>query len=111
MSGLQQKGVVRWALATVNDGAVLEPCDVSRADGKRSNGLTLNPRSLGPVTNMGGHIDSTCFRKRVAFVVELAKRLKNLKFQYLRSDYLFALIGVEFLDPWVSVHILCIKIY
>ncbi|XP_048001834.1 uncharacterized protein LOC125238542 [Leguminivora glycinivorella] len=99
--------VIRRALASAKVPAVLEPNGLARVDGKRPDGMTLVPWSMGrPLvwdatcvdTLAPSHIPST--KVGAGAAASSAEDLKRRKYANLGSSYIFAAFGVETLGPW-----------
>lgn len=101
--------IIRRALVTAAVPAKLEPCGLSRDDGKRPDGMTLVPWRLGRAlvwdvtcvdTLAPSHISST--RHGAGAAAENAQILKRRKYSCLSDDYEFAALAMETMGPWSS---------
>lgn len=101
--------LVRRALVSVSVPASLEPCGLSRDDGKRPDGTTLIPwRNGRPLvwdatcvdTLAASHLSATTLRAGAA--AEQAQTLKHRKYSCLSGDYELAALAVETFGPWSS---------
>lgn len=99
--------IIRRSLASANVPAVLEPTGILRNDGKRPDGMSLIPWSMGRVlvwdatcvdTLAPSHLHRTSLRAAAA--AEAAERVKVGKYSGLGAEYNFAPFGVETLGPW-----------
>lgn len=99
--------IIRRSLASVNIPALLEPTGISRDDGKRPDGMSLIPWSMGRVlvwdatcvdTLAPSHLHRTSNRAGAA--AEAAEVLKKHKYSGLGAEYNFIPFGVETLGPW-----------
>ncbi|XP_048485579.1 uncharacterized protein LOC125490434 [Plutella xylostella] len=99
--------IVRRALVSADVPAVLEPPGLSRADGKRPDGLTMVPWEKGRsllwdatcvCTLAPSHVQSTAANAGAA--AEAAARLKKLKYSQLMQRYLFVPLAVETMGVW-----------
>ncbi|XP_063547387.1 uncharacterized protein LOC134754868 [Cydia strobilella] len=99
--------VIRRALVSAKVPAVLEPSGLARDDGKRPDGMTMVPWSMGrPLiwdatcvdTLAPSHVLSTSATAGVA--ASSAESLKRRKYAVLGSSYIFAAFGVETMGPW-----------
>lgn len=99
--------VIRRALVSARVPAVLEPSGLARDDGKRPDGMTLVPWSMGrPLvwdatcvdTLAPSHVPST--KVTAGAAASSAESLKRRKYSALGSSYMFAAFGVETLGPW-----------
>lgn len=101
--------LVRRALVTAGVPASLEPCGLSRDDGKRPDGATLVPWALGRTlvwdatcvdTFAPSHIKKTSARAGAA--AEEQQALKRRKYSSLLANHEFAALAVETMGPWSS---------
>ncbi|XP_062530416.1 uncharacterized protein LOC134200792 [Bombyx mori] len=99
--------MIRRALTTVNVPAVLEPIGILRSDGKRPDGVTLIPWSVGRClvwdatcvdTVAPCHLDGTSSRPGSA--AASAEITKKRKYSGLGSSYSFLPFAVETMGPW-----------
>ncbi|XP_047998319.1 uncharacterized protein LOC125235776 [Leguminivora glycinivorella] len=99
--------VIRRALVSAKVPAVLEPNGLARVDGKRPDGMTLVPWSMGrPLvwdatcvdTLAPSHVPGT--KVGAGAAASLAEDLKRRKYVTLGSSYIFAAFGVETMGPW-----------
>ncbi|XP_069358665.1 uncharacterized protein [Maniola hyperantus] len=101
--------IVRRALATASVPAQLEPSGLFRDDGKRPDGMTIVPWSMGRAlvwdatcvdTLAASHLSGTC--QKAAAAAESAQELKRRKYSVISKDYVFAALAFETLGPWSS---------
>ena len=99
--------IVKRALNSAGVQSQLEPLGISRADGKRPDGVTINPWSKGKclcwdatiVCTMAiSHLPATSARAGAA--ATSAEIRKREKYQCLSPNFLFAPLGFETLGPW-----------
>ncbi|XP_061717664.1 uncharacterized protein LOC133525431 [Cydia pomonella] len=99
--------VIRRAFVSAKVPALLEPNGLVRDDGKRPDGMTLVPWSMGrPLvwdatcvdTLAPSHIPGT--KVDAGAAASSAESLKRRKYVNLGSSYIFAAFGVETLGPW-----------
>ncbi|XP_063366199.1 uncharacterized protein LOC134654659 [Cydia amplana] len=99
--------IIRRSLASVNVPALLEPTGILRSDGKRPDGMSLIPWSMGRVlvwdatcvdTLAPSHLHGTSVRAAAA--AEAAENAKVGKYRGLGAEYRFIPFGVETLGPW-----------
>lgn len=99
--------IIRRALATASIPSTLEPSGMSRDDGKRPDGVTLVPWSLGRALVW----DATCVDTLAPSYVQgtatvagaaaaRAQGLKHRNYSFITADYEFAALAVETLGPW-----------
>jgi hypothetical protein len=99
--------IIKRALASAGYCSQLEPTGISRADGKRPDGVTLSPWSQGRCLCWDATIVCTLAISHVARSVnqpgsasEAAESKKISKYQDLSPNYLFSPLGFETLGPW-----------
>ncbi|CAH2268990.1 jg16015 [Pararge aegeria aegeria] len=101
--------IFRRALASASIPAQLEPPGFFRDDGKRPDGMTIVPWSMGRalvcdatcvVTLAASHLPSTS--QKAAAAAESAQMLKRRKYSVICNDYVFAALAFETLGPWCS---------
>jgi hypothetical protein len=99
--------IIRRSLATINVPALLEPPGIVRDDGKRPDGVSLVPWSLGRMlvwdatcvdTLAPSHLQRTTSKAGAA--AKNAELLKCNKYRGLGREYNFVPFGVETLGPW-----------
>lgn len=101
--------LIRRSLGTASLPATLEPSGLSTADGKRPDGCTLVPWSLGR------HLawDATCVdtlapshvqgsARRPGTAADQAQTIKRRKYAFLMDNYEFAALAMETFGPWSS---------
>jgi hypothetical protein len=98
---------VKRALNSAGIQSQLEPLGISRADGKRPDGVTINPWSKGKClcwdativcTLAISHLPATSARAGAA--ATSAEIRKQDKYKCLSPNFLFAPLGFETLGPW-----------
>ncbi|XP_061709915.1 uncharacterized protein LOC133519817 isoform X2 [Cydia pomonella] len=101
--------LIRRALCTASLPATLEPSGLSATDGKRPDGCTLVPWSLGrPLawdatcvdTLAPSHVEGSARKPGTA--ADQAQTLKRRKYAFLTDQYEFAALAIETLGPWSS---------
>ncbi|XP_063359880.1 uncharacterized protein LOC134658517 [Cydia amplana] len=99
--------LIRRALCTASLPATLEPSGLSATDGKRPDGCTLVPWSLGrPLawdatcvdTLAPSHVEGSARKPGTA--ADQAQTLKRRKYAFLTDRYDFAALAIETLGPW-----------
>ncbi|XP_061706794.1 uncharacterized protein LOC133517478 [Cydia pomonella] len=101
--------LIRRALSTASLPATLEPSGLCAADGKRPDGCTLVPWSLGRPLAW----DATCVdtlapsyvegsARKPGTAVDQAQTAKRRKYAFLSNEYEFAALAMETLGPWSS---------
>lgn len=99
--------IIRRSLASANVPALLEPSGILRNNGKRPDGMSLLPWSMGRVlvwdatcvdTLAPSHLHRTSLRAAAA--AEAAEVAKVGKYSGLGAEYNFVPFGVETLGPW-----------
>ncbi|KAJ4446533.1 hypothetical protein ANN_13229 [Periplaneta americana] len=99
--------IIKRSLTSCGIPSLLEPPGISRADGKRPDGLTLIPWSRRKSLIW----DSTCVdtlaqshfpntSRRAASAAELAVKKKVNKYAHLLDNYIFIPFAVETIGPW-----------
>jgi hypothetical protein len=101
--------LIRRSLSTAGLPATLEPSGLSATDGKRPDGCTLVPWSLGrPLawdatcvdTLAPSHVEGSSRKPGTA--ADQAQMSKRRKYAFLTNEYEFAALAVETLGPWSS---------
>ncbi|KAJ4448415.1 hypothetical protein ANN_10431 [Periplaneta americana] len=99
--------IIKRSLTSCGIPSLLEPPDISRADGKRPDGLTLIPWSRGKSliwdstcvdTLAPSHLPNTS--RRAASAAELAVKKKVNKYAHILDNYIFVPFAVETFGPW-----------
>ncbi|KAJ4431829.1 hypothetical protein ANN_20434 [Periplaneta americana] len=99
--------IIKRSLTSCGIPSLLEPPDISRADGKRPDGLTLIPWSRGKSliwdstcvdTLAPSHLPNTS--RHAASAAELAVKKKVNKYAHLLDNYIFVPFAVETFGPW-----------
>lgn len=100
--------IIRRSLVTINIPCSLEPNGIFRKDGKRPDGMSIVPWTMGrPLvwdatcvdTLAPSHIHGTKIKAGAA--AEAAENSKHLKYDNISSAYyFFKAFGVETLGPW-----------
>ncbi|KAJ4436666.1 hypothetical protein ANN_16797 [Periplaneta americana] len=99
--------IIKRSLTSCGIPSLLEPPGISRADGKRPDGLTLIPWSRGKSliwdstcvdTLAPSHLPNTS--RRAASAAELAVKKKVNKYAHLLDNYIFVPFAVETFGPW-----------
>lgn len=99
--------IIKRALISSGFPAILEPCGISRSDGKRPDGMTLIPWNRGKSLLW----DSTCVdtlapshlsltSKIAGSAAESAVRIKRQKYHHLLSTHEFYAFAVETFGSW-----------
>ncbi|XP_061723449.1 uncharacterized protein LOC133529685 [Cydia pomonella] len=101
--------IIRRAMVSASVPCVLEPPGLSRADGKRPDGLTLIPWRRGRCllwdatcvsTFAASHLRQTT--RCAGSAAESAAKLKHTKYSALESRYDFVPVAIETAGPWGS---------
>ncbi|KAJ4443841.1 hypothetical protein ANN_05628 [Periplaneta americana] len=99
--------IIKRSLTSCGIPSLLEPPGISRADGKRPDGLTLIPWSRGKSliwestcvdTLAPSHLPNTS--RCTASAAELAVKKKVNKYAHLLDNYIFVTFDVETFGPW-----------